>query len=636
MEEGIDTVVLTPSGPTHTGRGSQHNYHGPTYIIDPRTRRPVRSPRASVRNYLEWLNARFVEPAGFAEAMDWLRETSAVVVTGVPGSGRRSAGQMLLHRLPDAEGPLTEVAFDPADDCEEPNLELAPGDRVLIDLSATSDELYPPAREWLESLHAVGCERRVSLVAVVPDDLEALLDGELARLVVRIGKPSSQAVLHRHLSLAGVRPPYELDHPDLPHRPMRDIGKIAQLVVEAGPLEPSNLHKRIKQAIDAVSARAGNLSAQVAALPATDRALLLSAAMLNGAGMDALHNAAQALRDLAGLAEDGTHILERAGLSEQLQKLESVTANAEGRIHFPRLGDDTKLRTHFWTEYPDLRTILRDWIGQVIESSGLTAGDRDRVITRFTEQALRTGRPDDLSHLAECWTNPGTPAKRWPDAVRILQLGLEDQRHGAILRQKIIVWAMDPELPFERGQVLVEVCADVLARSDPMSALYRLRHLALQRDRRTSRAAREVLTRLAEENVWFCRHLLKRLITRLESAHVPRRMDFELFLHITDPERPASCMATHDLWPLLQRGWQFVMTRGEQPVWEPAVQGWLTGVVEGRLTEDSLTVLLEAAKECDNVLSSLYVIALRWDQGTEASSALTMRFCRRIDAIQGL
>ncbi|MFF0776422.1 hypothetical protein ACFYUK_46595 [Nonomuraea wenchangensis] len=636
MQEGIDTVVLTPSGPTHTGQGSQHNYNGPTYIIDPRSRRPVRSPRVAVHNYLLWLEKRFVEPLRYAKAVGYLQEANAVLVTGEPGSGRRSAGQMLLHRLPDAEGPLTQVGFDPADGREEPALELAPGDRLLIDLSATSDELYPPAREWLELLHIVVCERRAFLVAVVPDDLEALLDGELARLVVRIGKPSGQVVLHRYLTEAGVNAPLELGHPELLHRPMRDISKIAQLIIEAGALRPDSLPDRITQAIDATSARAGNLAATVATLPATGRALLLSAAMLNGASMDALHSAAQALRDVTGLPEDDTHVLGRAGLSEQLEELQSVTTDADGHIHFPRLGHDAKLRAHFWTEYPDLRTILRDWIGQVVESPALTAGDRDRVIARFTEQALRTGRPGDLIHLAECWTDRGTPAKRWPDAVRILQLGLEDQRHGTALRRRIISWAMDPRLPFERGQVLVEVCADVLAQSDPMSALYRLRHLALQEDRRTSRAAREVLIRLAEQNLWFCRHLLKRVIISLGTIYLPRDVDCELFLHIADPERAPACLVTRDLWPLLQQGWNLIMTRGEQRVWEPVVRNWLTSVAESRLAENTLTVLLDAAKEHDSVLSSLYVIALRWDQGREGSSALTMRFLQRIDDLQDL
>ncbi|TDE38817.1 hypothetical protein E1295_33215 [Nonomuraea mesophila] len=634
--EGIDTVVLTPSGPTHTGPGSQYNNYAPTYVNDPRSRRPVRSSRAAIGNYLQWLHPRFIEPAGYSKAMSRLQEGNAVLLTGASGSGRRSAGQMLLHRLPGAEGPFTQISFSPADDREEPELELASGYRVLIDLSSTSDELYFLARERLEYFHAVVCERHAFLIAVVPDDFEGLLHGELARLVVPIGKPSGQVVLHQHLTLAGIKTPSEFDHPELLDKSMGDIRKISQLVIEGDFLRSGSLQDMIAQAIEAISTPAGNLSAMVAELPGTGRALLLSAAMLNGASVDALHSAAQALQKVAGLPEDDTPVLERAGLSEELGKLTNVAADTDGRIHFSRLGYDGVVRTHFWTDRPDMRVILRDWIGQVVESTGLGAGDRDRVITRFTEQALRTGRPDDLIHLAQVWTNRGTPAERWPDAVRILQLGLEDQRHGAVFRQKIISWAKEPRLPFERGQVLVEVCADVLVQSDPMSALIRLRHLARQEDRRTSSAAREVLTRLAEENLWFCRHLLKRLITRLESTDAPRRVDFELFLHISGPERPASCLITRDLWPLLLQGWKLVMARGEQPVWEPTVRRWLTGVTDGRLSEDTLTMLLDAATGSDSLLSRLYVIALRWARGSEASSALAERFCRRIDDRQGL
>jgi hypothetical protein len=639
MGETIGAVVLTPQGPTHTGTGAQYNYSGPNYIIDPRSHRPVRAPRAprpAVIDYLHWLDARFIPPDGYARAAQILQEGHAVVLTGRPGSGRRSTAQMLLHRLADAAGPLVQIPPDFARDRDEPIPELTAGDHVLLDLSSVSEELYVAGRELLESLYPAVCACSARLAAVVPEALEDVLDGELARLVISIDKPPGPVVLRRYLTVAGLGLPADLPLPALSDTPMRDIRKIADLVLGGQGSKQDTLQDSIMQAISAVSAPAGNLSSRVAELSGAERALLLSAALLTGARGDALHSAAHALHQVAGLVDEDTPVLERAGLSERLATLKNVVIDPDGYIRVFPLGYDAMVRTYFWTEHPDVRPVLCQWVRHVVEVPAMAAGDRDRLITRFAEQALRTDRPEDLIDLARCWTEPATPAQRWPDAVRVLQLGLEDQHHAGLFRRQIFTWAKDPQLSFERGQVLVEVCADVLARSYPMSALVRLRHLARQKDHRTSSAAREVLVQLAEQDVWFCRHLLTRLIASLEASERSRPVDVDLFLHIADPRRPASSLTKRQLWPLLRQGWHAAMTRGQQTSWKPAVHAWLASVEEERLSEESLTLLLDSAALRGDVLSSLYAIAVRASHDGEVSPALAERFCQRIDDLQCL
>jgi hypothetical protein len=588
---------------------------------------------------LEWLDDRFIEPKKYLEAATCLREWNVVLIAGRPGSGRRSTAQMLLHRLPGVDGPYREIPLDPAED--DKGIVVQSGDRILIDASAVSDELYSALNDQLSARQANVCDVGAFMAVAVPADIDTVIHGDLGRRIMKIEKPAVHVALHRYLDCAGIDVGLAgLDHPALRLRPMRDLDKLAQSIGDAREKGLGDVHDWLEGALKSASEQANDVANKARKMNGSERILFLAAAMLHDAHVDAVYDAAQSLQGQVEVAGEPTPLLEQDGLVRQLDSFNATVDEMRGYISFPDFDYDSKIRTHFWSNYPGLRTQFREWIRDVVDQSTLSGGDRDRVIARFAEQALRTGRPADLTSLAEGWSAKGALTARWPDAVRVLQLGLEDPRHSSVIRRQIREWAIQPNLPAERGQVLVEVCADVLARTDPLSAAIRLRHLARQEDRRISSAAREAIRSLCYQDRWFCRELMHLLVARMGIARVVSPTDVEIFLHVTEPDVSAVIVSSPGLRSLLTQGWQLVMAQSETLQWRRSVQKWLEVVSEGRLDEGALDILLDAAAQEDDVLSRLYATTVRWRQGQVANVqerlVVANRFCRRIDDLQGL
>ncbi|MEV1200361.1 hypothetical protein [Microbispora rosea] len=589
-------------------------------------------------NYLKWLEERFIEPEGYFEAVHLLLKEHAILLAGAPGSGRTSTGQMMLHRLRNITGPIRQLSFVSAD-LDDQDLEPLSRDRVLIDVSGISSELFPSILMRLESVRSKVAQQQGFLVAVVSDENQAFLEGDLARLVVHIGRPAGTEVLLKHLNKDGVPATLaQVSRPDFPGIPMRSISRIARLVHIARAQGSGGIKEWISRAFEAYAGDAQGVVEKVADLAAMDRALLLAAAMLSGARADAVYEAGEALHETMHLPPDDRPLLGRPGLSVRLGELKVASINKHGRVMFDTLGFDAAVRSHFWADHHGLRDKLREWVARLVESPALTASERDAVIVRFAEQVLNLGRYDDLLRLCAGWTAAGSSPQRWPDAVRALQLALEDSRCSGLIRHRIITWAQEPNLPFERGQVLVEVCSDVLARIDALSALVRLRHLARQDDPRTSSAAREALARMMGEGPWFARQLLTRVVRRLESLHPPRNADYQLFLWLTAPDRDYPLVSASDMRPLLVEGWRALMDRANQELWERAIHRWFSAVADGVVAEETLGILLDASAESAPSLTKLYVAAMRCRRDIESGLVLDLvtRFCQKIDALQGL
>ncbi|WP_420079726.1 hypothetical protein ACN6AT_13940 [Streptomyces sp. JL4002] len=96
MTDRDHTTVTDARGPVNTGPGDQYVIYAAT---DRLIRRRAESLRISRDDRLH-LADRFVPPARYRIAADLLEEPGSVVlVNGRPGSGRRAAAIMLLHRF---------------------------------------------------------------------------------------------------------------------------------------------------------------------------------------------------------------------------------------------------------------------------------------------------------------------------------------------------------------------------------------------------------------------------------------------------------------------------------------------------------------------------------------------------------
>lgn len=628
-------------GAAHTGPGAQHNHF---YGSDqPPMARPKVDPWRVALEQRSWLKQRFVAPAGFGDAQQRLaRVGTTVLLAGPAGSGRRTAAVMLLHGPDDEDTPFIEMSFSmdkENDDVPDPE----EGDRLLLDLSAVSEEAYPRAQELLYSFWGKVEAANARLVAVLPSSDEELLHPRLRQLVAAIGRPRAMAVLRRHLDCDRIHwEPGALEEGELRALDtfaMRDIQRFANLVAQARTADPSGaMAGWIRQALGALGNRGAEVTKEVAALDSgPQRALLFVAAMMAGAPADAVFLHTDRLLRLVEHTPDEKPQLERADLAERLKAL-PVEVDGHGRIRFTSLAYDGAVRAHFWTYFPGLRDRFGAWVEDAVDKPHPALGlqERRRLVERFTEQSLRTSEWPLLHRLAGEWA---ADPHRANEAMAVLELGLTHERHAAGFRAKIYEWAT-PAGPVQPNlaRVLARACGEVMARTHPDQALVRLHHLA-RRTRGSSEAdVREALFELARHDRRLYAKLLARLWDGLESRR-DATPDIRLFLGLVNP--PPTSWVPSDA---LTRGWAGVLAAVPPHWWEPTVGQWLSAAASapGPTARRLMKVLVSAAWGRVDLLSRLYLVARDWaaagGQPEEqiGRADVAARFWQEIDSAQGI
>ncbi len=637
MSPHAESFVYDSQGPMHTGTGDQYNFY------DSVRDRFVRESRVVAHEHVRWLYPRFVEPRNYGQAQGLLENNRSIRLTGAPGSGRRAAAQMLLHLLPGADGPIHELP----DTWEsgEPVLKSrtvasgASGERLLLDLSSSDEKDNGTLLRQLPSYREVVRKLGAYLVVVLPDGPAHHLGAELGPSVVEIGRPDGTAVFQRYLHHDRI--PFSRDQLDtdaltelLRSAPMRDIAELAELVRVAresqlGQAFPHWLH----EAIEALTKWGDAVAGQVKRLSeGRQRALLLTTAMFSGAPADAVFGATSGLLKKVEQPEDELPPLQRKGFTEQLTEIKA-TRDGAGKVGFTSLAYDRAVRTHFWDEFPGLRDGFRDWVETAIEQPALTSEDRDMVVTSFAEQALRTGRPDDLRCLAERWAE--RPRLR-PQAARTLERGLKDERHGRFFRRQLYDWSITRNLPAGLAQVVVQVCSEVLALNDPKQAVVRLHHIVRRQSDAVGEVAYHALRDLVDLDRRLCSFLLNRVTrdSRAEQYVVP---DTDLFLELAGPDQLTDTMSQGP--PLIEdptvqaqliSGWGIALA-ARSPRCADRVRDWLAACEAGRFRDLLLGVLVRAGDGRSDVLSDLHVIARDWAHAADEHGAERARVTARLD-----
>lgn len=658
MSPHVASFLFDSEGPVNTGTGNQFN--APVYIFDQSRERLVRMGelRAVAYEHMRWLYPRFVEPRNYGQAQELLEDNGSVLLTGAPGSGRRSAAQMLLHRLPDAVGLIRELP-DTSDSSDAPMLDGSAVDseeRLLLDLSTSDAKDNSTLLRQLPSYRAVVHKQGAHLVVVLPHSRTHHLGAELGPSVVNIGRPDGMEVFQRYLHRDGIRIGKEqLDAgltEQLRSEPMLHIAELARLVQDARKLEPVQAFSHwLGGALEALTQWSDKVAEQMKELASgQQRALLITTAMLSEAPADAVCGATSELLKTFKQPEDELPLLERKGFREQLAEI-GAKANGAGRVSFTRLAYDRAVRTHFWTDYPDLREGFRDWVGTAISQSPLTSEDRDRMIISFAEQALRTDRPGDLRHLAEHWakrTDPRWPSKLLPQAVRALERGLSHERYSFFFRRQLYTWSTAYNLSSDLAQVVVLVCSEVIAPTHPKQAVVRLHHIFRRRSDAAGEAAYDALLDLVDRDPRLCSYLLAR-VTRDRATHDPREVvpDTALFLELAGPDRLTA--ASLQMPPLIEdvtvraqlvSGWRTVLAAPSSLRCAAQVRVWLAACADDRFCDRLLDVLVNSCDGRYDVLSRLYVIARDWAYAPDGRRGerirITDRLNHKIDAAQGI
>ncbi|MET8698411.1 hypothetical protein ABZW10_05995 [Kitasatospora sp. NPDC004723] len=630
------TRIEEARGPTHTGSGPQFVLYSAAEFQVPR---PKVDPAQVALEHRRWLQGRFVPPPGFGEAQKRLEKPgTTVLLTGPPGSGRRTAAVMLLHRVEGTTTSFVELSFSSKD---EDKTAPEAGHRLLLDLSGIAEEDYEAIQQHLYGYWARVEQAGARMVVVLPSGGQELLSA-LQQLVVRIDRPRELAVLRRHLAGSQVwLAPDDLRGAELTENlrefAMRDVQRFAGFVAQARTTAPTGpASDWISQALSALSDRAGEVAQRVAALESgPQRALLLSAAMLAGASADAVFHHADQLLGLVPHTPDEKPLLERADLAERLKALPSLEVDARGRIRFAALAYDAAVRTHFWTYFPGLREGLGRWVEDAVRAPhpALGTADRQLLVERFTEQSLRVADWRVLHGFAEKWASD---PRRADEAMTVLRLGLEHERYGAGFRSKIYEWATG-SASSGLASVLARACGQVMARRHPDQALVRLHHLARRTGVRGPAEVCETLYELVRQDRRLYLKLLARFWAGL-TAEETCLADVRLFLELVGEPPPRRTVPDD----ALAATWAKVLAVARREQWEEAVQRWLTAArVEPQAGERLLDVLVEAAEARPERLTALYLTAHAWavDGPRDERSAraeVASRFWQKIDIAQGI
>ncbi|MFF5568897.1 ABC transporter substrate-binding protein [Streptomyces sp. NPDC012623] len=635
----------------HSGDGTQMNFYLEASYLEAasllREQAPERT-RAFAEDDRDRLAQRFVPPVHFQHARRQLHTHHTTLVSGPPGSGRRTAALMLLHELPDAGGSFHELPDTPDDASSSSLLDhgvISSGDRLLLDLSRDDEpRRYLEVQDRLSDFRSRLIERAAHLAVILPHRFGHLRRSDLLPLTTDIGRPEARRVLAVQLRYDGIVPPQSaLSTPSLTtylaRAPLRDVAELADRIRRARDAPGGNAEggfpRWVEQALTALTDQSARVAADLSDRhTGRNRALLLALAMFHDTTPATVFSATVALLKALDHPPDDRPRLEHSDLNAEFGSIEAQT-QASGRVRFTREGYDRAVRNHFWTYLPDVRSQLRDWVGECVAEHALAPEEQRQVIPRLAEQVLRTGRPDDLVELTTQWTKQAASQRLMPAASQALALGLTDDQYGRSFRQLIYTWSKNAELSPKLKQVLVLVCSEVMARTHPDQAMVRLHHLVRRAERPVEENAQRALLHLAHSDNRLYRLLLARIDTELPDN--PWRAEANVFLAVADPTR---LIGQASVRAVLSSGWAGVLRRRSVEDWRPTAARWLTACGDLRYQDIVLDVLVDACRGESSALGSLYQVACDWarepSDGSVNRTGTAASLLRKIDRAQGL
>ncbi|MCO1657349.1 hypothetical protein [Pseudonocardia humida] len=587
----------------------------------------------------------FVTPPGWDKAQQELMRDKTVMITGVPHTGRRTAGWCLLAASSDSESREVQTISPESDESEPPfdSEEIVAGDRLLVDLSTIDDTTFARAEDALGAYLAAVVDRQAMAVVLMPWDQRAVRS-ELRRRTRTVGRPDGFAVLRSHFAYLDLPVP-DAEHsglPDVVHGyGIGEIARLAELAAVAHQRASGPGWTWLDKAIAAVRNRDSDAERLVrcTAPDLETRALLMAVALFHGSFTETVTSAANRLLEVVLPERERTSAFAAPGLGERLGPLDAEI-DGEGRIRFTGLDTAASVRAYFWTHFPDIREEFRDWAlscGPVLVEDGI---DSPEIVRRLVEQLLRVRRRGDVFYITRKWAE-GTRAVTVL-ASAALEHGLTDPRHGWAFRRQCYEWARAgatnrPAISSRLADLLVAACREVISSTHPEQATVRLRYLAAHRDERVASNAREALGAVVGQRPERLRHLLGCLdggATRQQ-----RRSDARSFLAAVDPSHlvrssPTSTAALidrRDVRSRLVERWRDAWLLGTDE-WEAPLQRWLATAQD--VADDRILAVVAAASDgrLDQV-SNLEAAAERWaaTQGGSAAYHLTARFVAALD-----
>jgi len=429
--------------------------------------------------FVQRLRDVYVLVSQWDEARRRLLELGAVALVGPSGSGREITAINLLAEL---ELLPRRLLLDPEDSAKE--IAVHDGAGYLVDLSVLSGSDAEDTAAVDNCLHALH-EARCPVVLLSDEQTARRVSLEERGLALRIGPaPSGTVFVKELLYLCPVSDvkgwsKHPLIEQILTDALPSDSARLARLVRDvAGEQVRAPTDQQVQEVIGAYGSWRTEIEewdakvrdvGEASAEAAQQRALLLAAAVLEGAGAQTVLHAAGLLLDTCGIPEQPGGGLVGRALTERLQQ---VGAELKGdRVVFRRSAYGPAVLDWIWQERPQLRRKLPEWIARTGQGQ-LAAPDAS---VSLLELALRKRDPGLVLEVASEWVDRGMR----PPAAQMLGTAALSQEIGGPVRRKLYHWARHQS--GTRVQLLVaEVCAGQMADILPEITLTRLRNLARQ------------------------------------------------------------------------------------------------------------------------------------------------------------
>lgn len=448
--------------------------------------------------YQSYLVATF-QPADFPAYESFqkvFREERWGLLLGEPGSGRETTA-IALH---DSCGLRVH---SPALD-EKPHLRLdrlfpVSGSGYLIDLSGVpnpSENLVRSVLSLKERVTAQGA----ALVIIASSDRFAT---ELAQApLLRIGRPRGVHVLSRHLEhLLGMG----LSETVVRQKTVRermseaapaDAARLARIVYRTYlPLREQEIDvtRWITLALDAYSDWRKELDGWFEERRGTDdawhRIVLITTAFLEGREVSVVLIAADALARRLGIPPGDAGGLLGLGTDPTLKAIDAERSEGESvRFTRPEYGD--AVLEYVWEQFPRVREALISWTGELVADA--SADLLATVCRSWVRLSLLRADAELTMTLFDRWAGrEGTDRAAIEFAVDVAS----SPELGRVLRKRLREIARKPSGD-RRSLTVAEVCVGY-GRTDPVSALVRLKWLAEAEESRVRRVVPIALERMA-------------------------------------------------------------------------------------------------------------------------------------------
>lgn len=331
---------------------------------------------------------------------------------------------------------------------------------------------------------------------------------------------------------------------------------------------------------------------------AEDRALLIAAAVLDGAEPLSVWQAAMRLLGADPSAEPVENLL----LGEDLEsRLESIThAPVENGVSL----DEARHRLaeavlpHVWRQRPPMREKLLAWIGELTTSGGLASSRLTHVGVLLSALAERHSNFDLLGTVSK-WAAASADNRA---VVASLLTGLaSDATFGPTVREKLLTWSYSygqgTTTSTHFAEVVAEVCAGEFADRYPNQALVRIKWLLNAPGRSTVHdIAAAAVRRMASTND-RARTILTNVLAWRDDAW---RAAARGFLALIDPAADNTTVRTlldvagNDPTVLdnLHQGWDLAAQQQDDAEGQAVVGRWFTALSTDSLPDEPTITIL--------------------------------------------